>query len=210
MKHYKILCYKSEFHEFKNRSNDYIREMPAKEHDQFALLMAIGPEGAIGFDSTPQGCSAISSLVSKCYFVDLCRLNIQTPQEKYTGHMPRLLFRDKNGGFEKLRNEHIKYESDVKKYKILSRHRCADKPTISTLASLLQGKSLSIINKDLYDALQETCHYILTPVISGEHGRDAFIVFSSNLDFFFNEFQSIVGDSGEITFVDSTSKLVYD
>ncbi|WP_347900845.1 hypothetical protein [Pseudomonas purpurea] len=208
MKRYKILCYKSEFYEFKRKSNDYIREMPAKEHDQFALLMAISPEGAVGFDTTPQGCSAISALASKCYFVDLRRPSIQPPQEKHTGLVPSFLFRDKSGEFEKLFDEHIKYENDIKKYKILSRHRYAEKPSASTLASLLQSNSLSI-TKDVYDALQEACHYIIRPVMSGEHGRGAFNIFSNNLDFFFDEFKSIVGDSGEVTFVDA-SKLVYD
>lgn len=204
MKHYKILCYKSEFHEYKKTSSGYIREIPAKEHDQFALLMGISAEGSAGFDRTPQDCSPINSLASKCYFIDMYR-NIRPPQANNTDYMHQLLFRDKSDGAERLFNEHIKYENDLKKYKILSRHRHAEKPIASTLASLLQDDRL-LINKDLYDALQEACHYIIRPVMSGEHGRGAFNVFSSNLDFFFDEFKSIAGD---ITFVDA-SKLVYD
>jgi len=47
------------------------------------------------------------------------------------------------------------------------------------------------------------------PIISREHGQDAFFVISKNLDYFLEEFNSIVDGRGEITFVDSVLKLVF-
>ncbi|MGA3682434.1 hypothetical protein [Pseudomonas graminis] len=210
MKKYSILCYQSQFAEFKNYACEYISEMPADEQDQFATVMALSAGGAIGFDKTCEGRDTISSLVSKCYRVDLRNMSIQPPQENYSGRMPRLLFRSKNGGFEKLLEEHLTYEKNLKKFLVLSRHRHADKPKISRLAGILQDSNLPITDKELFKILQETCHYLLVPIISREHGQDAFFVFSRNLDYFFKEFNSIVDGRGELNFVDSALKLPFN
>lgn len=209
MTYYKILCYHSEFMNFKDYASEYLGKMSAKDHDQFALAMAVTFEGAVGFDETPQGCSAIGALVEKCYWVDLHKLTIKPPSDNYRGCMPPLLFRDKNGGFEKLNSEHIEYEKNLRKYQILARHRIAVQPKASTLASILQDRRLLISGDELYEALKNACHYLLVPVSSGEHGPDAFIAFSDNLDFFFQEFRSAVANHAEITFVDSASKLIF-
>lgn len=206
---YKILCYHSEFKSFKNHASERLAKMSAKAHDQFALLMAVTLEGAVGFDETPQGSSALNTLVEKCYWVNLHKLNIQPPSDDYYGCMPSLLFRDKNGGFEKLYQEHIEYEKKLRKYQVMARHRPTEKPKISMLASILQDQRLLISGGDLYDALMNACHYLLVPVLSGEHGPDAFIAFSNNLDYFFQEFSSAVDHHAEITFVDSVSKLAF-
>lgn len=183
--------------------------MPAKADDQFALLMAVTLEGAIGFDETPQGSSAISTLVEKCYWVNLHKLNIHPPSDNYYGCMPSLLFRDKNGGLEQLHQEHIEYEKNLRKYQVMARHRPTETPKTSMLASILQDRRLLISGDDLYDALMNACHYLLVPVSSGEHGPDAFIAFSNDLDHFFQEFRSAVDHHAEITFVDSVSKLAF-
>ena len=210
MSTYQILCYPAEFAEFKKHACEYISEMPADEHDQFATVMALSADGGVGFDKSSEGRDTISSLVSKCYRVDLRNMSIQPPLENYSGHMPRLLFRAINGDFEKLLKEHITYEQNMKKYLVLSRHRQADKPKESRLAGILQDENLPITGKDLYDILQKTCHYLLVPIISREHGQDAFIVFSRTLDYFFEEFNSIVDGHGELTFVDSVLELVFN
>lgn len=206
---YKILCYRSEFINFKKHASERLAKMSAKAHDQFALLMAVTLEGAIGFDETPQGSSALNTLVEKCYWVNLHKLNIQPPSHNYYGCMPSLLFRDKNGGFEKLYQEHTEYEKNLRKYQVLSRHRLTEKPKASMLASILQDQRLLISGGELYEALTNACHYLLVPVSSGEHGPDAFIAFSNNLDYFFQEFRLAVDHHAEITFVDSVSKLVF-
>lgn len=206
---YKILCYRSEFNNFKKHVSERLGKMSAKPHDQFALLMAETLEGAVGFDETLQGSSAITALIEKCYWVNLHKLNIQPPSDNYYGCMPSLLFRDKNGGFAKLHQEHIEYEKNLRKYHVLARHRPTEKPKTSMLASVLQDQRLLISGGELYEALMDACHYLLVPVSSGEHGPDAFIAFSNNLDHFFEEFRSAVDHHAEITFVDSVSKLVF-
>ncbi len=45
--------------------------------------------------------------------------------------------------------------------------------------------------------------------MSGEHGRDAFFVFSKDLDFFFREFEEVVGGDAEIRFVNSVRELIF-
>lgn len=210
MNKYSILCYQSQFAEFKNYACEYISEMPADEQDQFATVMALSANGAIGFDKTREGRDTISSLVSKCYRVDLRKMSIQPPQENYSGHMPRLLFRARDDGFEKLLEEHETYEKDLKKYLILRRHRHADKPKESRLARILKDNNLPITDKELFEILQENCHYLLVPIISREHGQDAFFVLSRNLDYFFEEFNSIIDGRGGITFVDSVLKLAFN
>jgi hypothetical protein len=210
MKKYSILCYQSQFAEFKKYACEYISEIPADEQDQFAIVMALSIDGAVGFDKSCEGRDAINLLCSRCYWVDLGNRSIQPPLENYSGHMPRLLFRAKNGGFEKLLEEHVTYERNLKKYLVLSRHRHADKPKESRLAGILQDKNLLIKGKELFEILQETCHYLLVPIISREHGQDAFFVFSKNLDYFFEEFNCIVDGRGELTFVDSVLKLAFN
>lgn len=209
MKYYKIMCFKAEFAEFRTQVDDLIAEMCAGSHDEFALLMATDLQNNVGFHTTLRGDAAIRTLVSRCYSVDLQHLSIKRPQAVDVVRMPRLLFRDNNGKFEWLVKEHEKYEADVKKYKVLSRHRPAAMPMMSMLAGMLKDERLSITGKDLYEALDKTCHYVMRRVVSGEHGRDAFIVFSSNLDFFFSEFGEIIADHTEIDFVKSTRELVY-
>lgn len=83
MSEFRILCYQSKFAEFKNHACEYISEMPAAEQDQFATVMALGADGAVGFDKTCEGRDTISSLVSKCYQVDLRNMSIQ-PHKKIT------------------------------------------------------------------------------------------------------------------------------
>lgn len=209
MKYYKIMCFKAEFPEFRTQVDNLIAEMSAGNHDEFALLMATDLQNNVGFHTTPHGNAAIRTLVSRCYSVDLQHLSVKRPQAKDVVRMSRLLFREKNGKFESLLSEHSKYEADLKKYKVISRHRPAAMPVMSTLASMLEDERLSITGKDLYEALDKTCHYVMRRVVSGEHGRDAFIVFSSNLDFFFSEFKEIIADHAEISFVKSTRELIY-
>lgn len=66
------------------------------------------------------------------------------------------------------------YERDLKKYLVLSRRRHADKPKESRLAGILRDKNLPMTDKGLFEILQETYHYLLVPIISREHGQDAF------------------------------------
>lgn len=209
MKYYKIMCFKAEFEKFRTQVDDLIAEMCAGSHDEFALLMATDLQNNVGFHTTPRGDAAIRTLVSRCYSVDLQHLSIKRPQAGDVVRMPRLLFRDNDGKFEGLVKEHEKYEADVKKYKVLSRHRPAPTPLISTLAGLLEDEDLWIKGRSFYEVLDETCHYVIRRVVSGEHGRDAFVVFSSNLDFFFTELDGVISNDAEIKFVNSTRELIF-
>lgn len=207
MKDFKILCFKSEAREFQRNSSEYIARIPADPQDQFALVMAVGRNGAIGFDKSPESVRALNEILSKCY--SLCVNNsIQIPELPENMFMPSLLFRDKSGRFEALMTAHKNYEAELKKYKILSRHRDAQEPSASVLSTLLQDDQL-LINEMVYRALQNACHYVISPILSGEHGRGAFNVFAKNLDFFFEEFNSVVSGSPGITFVHE-SELLFD
>lgn len=209
MNKYKIICYRSALPIFRENLDDYIKAMPGSATDQFALLMGIGPDGTVGFDATREGEVAINYLISKCYSVDLSRLEIVSPEANDEYRMPRLLFRDKEGAFDKLRDAHERYELALKKYKVISKYREVTAPEESTLTKMLATKDLPIEDVGLYRALLDACHYIIVRVVSGEHGRDAFVVFSKCLDYFFSEFSSIVGADAEITCTEDTSKLVY-
>ena len=209
MKTYRILCYTSEFSEFKHHANDPTAELAANEHDDFALIMAVSLSGAVGFDTTPHGGATIDSLVSKCFWVETNKMTIEPPLPHPSGGLPCLLFRAKNGGFQKLIDEHTEYDRNLRKYKVFIRHRHAERPDPAILTSILQNTYIRIRGKELYDALQDTCHYVIEPVRSGEHGSDAFIVFSRNLDFFFKEFDVAVNGRAEIEYVDDTRKLIY-
>ncbi len=207
MKNFKILCSKSEARQFQRDSSEYIASIPADPQDQFALVMAVGRDGAIGFDKSPEGVRAINEVVSKCYSLGVNN-SIQMPESPQNMLMPPLLFRDKSGRFEKLTSAHAKYEADLRKYKIISRHRDAQEPSASMLSTLLQDEQL-LINEMLYSELQNACHYVISPVLSGEHGRGVFNVFARNLDFFFEEFESVLRGSGVISFV-RESDLIFD
>jgi hypothetical protein len=183
--------------------------MPADNNDEFALVMATSLRGTVGFGGTTQGDAAIRALVSKCYSVDLEHLSIQVPMAEGVERMPRLLFRDKAGRFEELVQEHLQYDKDLRKYNVISRYRSTARPKRSTLANILKDQRLSIVEKESYEALNEGCHYILRAVVSGEHGPDAFFAFSTDLSFFFSEFEEVVGGNTEIQFVKSPAELIY-
>lgn len=157
MSEFRILCYQSKFAELRNPACEYISEMPAAEQDQFATVMALGADGAIDFDKTREGRDTVSSLISKFYRVDLRNMSIQPPQENYSGHMPRILFRAKSCGFEELLEEHVTYERNLKKYLVLSRHRHADKPRKSRLSGILQDSRLSITDKESFRKFPDQC-----------------------------------------------------
>ena len=209
MKSYRILCYTSEFSEFKHHANDPIAELSANEQDQFALIMAVSLDGGIGFNRTPYGNAAINALVSKCFWVEPRKMTIKPPVRTRSGHMPCLMFRAKNDGFKRLLEDHEKYDRNLRKHQVLIRHRHAESPNPAILSSILQSTHLRIRGKELYDALQETCHYVTVRDGTGEHGSGAFIVFSRNLDFFFKEFDAAIEGYAKIDFVDSPRKLIH-
>ena len=207
MKSCKILCFKSDAQEFQKNSSGYISRIPAASQDQFALIMAVGCGGAIGFDKSPDGVRAINELASKCYSLGVNN-SIQLPGSLQNMFMPPLLFRDKFGEFQALMNAHKKYEAELRKYKVISRHRDAQAPSAPMLSTLLQDDQLAM-NEMVYRGLQNACHYVISPVLSGEHGRGAFNVFARNLDFFFEELESVIGGSSGISFV-RESELLFD
>jgi hypothetical protein len=209
MKTYRILCYTSEFSEFKHHANNPIAELSTNEQDQFALIMAVSLDGGIGFNRTPYGDAAINALVSKCFWVEPHKMTIKPPVRKHSEHMPCLMFRAKNDDFKRLLEDHEKYDRNLRKHQVLIRHRHAESPNPAILSSILQSAHLRICGKELYDALQETCHYVTVRDRTGEHGSGAFIVFSRNLDFFFKEFDAAVEGYAEIDFVDSPRKLIH-
>jgi hypothetical protein len=208
MSKYKIICYRSALPIFRENLDDYIKAMPGSAMDQFALLMGVGPDGTVGFDATAEGDIAMNSLISKCYSVDLSRLAIVSPEANDECRMPRLLFRDREGEFTKLRDAHERYELALKKYKVISKYREVAAPEKSILSTMLT-KDLPIEDVDLYRALLDACHYVIVRVVSGEHGSDAFVVFSRCLNYFFTEFSSIVSVDAELTCTGDASKLIY-
>lgn len=205
MKHYRVLCCRSKFDEFKKTSNERINKIPAENNDDFALLASVDQKGSVGFDRTSQGCAAIKSLVASCYYVDIDG-KLQSPSMKELNYMPLFMFRDK-GGFEEAVYAHKQYGKDIKKYEILSRHRSVEKPEPAMLTGFLLSDGFSI-SRDVYELLKSTCHYVAISKISGEYGYGAFDVFSSSLDFFFDEFSLIAGESAEWVMVDKPSEFI--
>ncbi|MGE8099538.1 hypothetical protein [Pseudomonas fluorescens] len=206
MKHYRILCYRSKFDEFKKASSERINKIPAENNDDFALLASVDKKGSVGFDKTSQGCAAIKSLVSSCYYVDIDG-KLQSPSTKELNYMPLFMFRDKGGEFEEAVSAHRQYEKDIKRYAVLSRYRGVEKPEPAMLTGFLLSDGFSI-SLDVYELLKNTCHYVAIAKISGEYGYGAFDVFSSSLDFFFDEFSSIAGESAEWVMVDKPSEFI--
>ncbi len=205
MKNYKIICYRAKFDDFKKNSSSRIRSIPAEVNDDFALLASVDQNGLIGFDRSEGGATAISSLVASCYYIDI-NGELQPPSSKELHYMPFFMFRDKDGAFERAVSEHRRYEVDVKKYKILSRHRRVEKPTPSTLTIFLQSDEFSI-TQEVYNFFKNACRYVAITKISGEYGHGAFDVFSSDLNFFFDEFCSIAGRGAEWVMIDDPSEL---
>lgn len=205
MKNYEIICYRAKFDDFKKTSSSRIRNIPAEISDDFALLASVDQNGLIGFDRSKEGAAAIKSLVANCYYIDI-NGQLQPPSSKQLHYVPFFMFRDKNGEFGRAVSEHRRYEVDVKKYEILSRHRAVDKPTPPTLTKFLQSDELSI-SQESYNLFKHACRYVAITKISGEYGDGAFDVFSSNLNCFFDEFRRVVGESAEWIMIDNPSEL---
>ncbi|MFJ2480764.1 hypothetical protein ACIOWE_10850 [Pseudomonas sp. NPDC087598] len=205
MKNYKIICYRAKFDAFKKFTSSRIKSIPAGINDDFALLASVDQNGSIGFDKTTQGVTAIKSLITKCYYIDINR-KLQLPSNKELRYMPFFMFRDKDGEFERAVSAHRRYEVDVKKYEILSRHRSVEKPTPPILTVFLQNDELPI-SQDVYNLFKNACQYVAIAKISGEYGYGAFDVFSGDLNYFFDEFGGIAGEFAVWTVVDDPSQL---
>nr|WP_315447264.1 hypothetical protein [uncultured Pseudomonas sp.] len=205
MKNYKIICYRAKFDTFKKFTSSRIRSIPGGIDDDFALLASVDQNGSIGFDKTTQGVAAIKSLIARCYYIDI-NGKLQSPSNKELRYMPLFMFRDKEGEFERAVNAHRRYEIDVKKYEILSRHRSVEKPTPPILTVFLQNDELSIC-QDVYSFFKNTCQYVAIAKISGEYGYGAFDVFSGDLSCFFDEFGGVAGEFAEWIMVDDSSQL---
>ncbi|PYC18692.1 hypothetical protein DMX02_17670 [Pseudomonas jessenii] len=200
-----IICYRAKFDDFKKTSSSRIRNLPAEINDDFAVLASVGKNGSIGFDKSKEGAAAIKSLISNCYYIDI-NGELQPPSSKELHYMPFFMFRDRDGWFERAVNAHRRYEVDVKKHEILSRHRSVEKPTPPALTIFLQSDNFSI-NQETYKLFKNSCQYVAIAKISGEYGHGAFDVFSSDLNYFFDEFFSITGESADLIMVDNPTEL---
>jgi hypothetical protein len=205
LKNYKIICHRAKFDDFKKSSSNRIRNIPAEINDNFALLASVDQSGSFGFDKTEKGAAAIKSLITNCYYIDI-NGKLQPPSSKKLHYMPFFMFRDKDGEFERAVSEHRRYEIDVKKYEILSRHRRVEKPTPPTLTIFLQSDDFSI-SQEAYNLFKNACRYVAITKISGEYGHGAFDVFSGDLNCFFDEFYSVAGESAEWIMIDNPSQL---
>lgn len=200
-----ILYHKAQFHQFKKFSSTRIDNICAPETAEFSLVMAKNKNGNIGFDQSEEGHAFIKSMIANCYF-----LNIQNelcpPQDTPIAYVPQFLFKDNDGKFEKLYDEHQKYKSDLKKYEILSRHRTISPPTKPGLTLFLDDPILSI-DSDTYELLTNSCHYICIAKTSGEYGHGAFDVFANDLDYFLKELSTLASGKFKIIAIDNISKL---
>lgn len=200
-----VICYRAKFDDFKKSSSGRIRNLPAEINDDFAVLASVGQKGSIGFDKSKEGAAAIKSLISNCYYIDIDG-KLQPPSSKELHYMPFFIFRDKDGEFERAVNAHRRYEVDVKKHEILSRHRSVEKPTPPALTVFLQSDEFSV-SLETYKLFKNSCQYVAIAKISGEYGHGAFDVFSSDLNYFFDEFFSITGESADLIMVDNPTEL---
>jgi hypothetical protein len=200
-----VICYRAKFDDFKKTSSSRIRNLPAEINDDFAVLASVGKNGPIGFDKSKEGAAAIKSLISNCYYIDI-NGELQPPSSKELHYMPFFMFRDKDGRFERAVNAHRRYELDVKKHEILSRHRSVEKPRPPALTVFLQSDEFSI-SQETYKLFKSSCQYVAIAKISGEYGHGAFDVFSSDLNYFFDEFFSITGESVDLIMVDNPTEL---
>lgn len=200
-----IICYRAKFDDFKKTSSSRTRNLPAEINDDFAVLASVGKNGSIGFDKSKEGAAAIKSLISNCYYIDI-NGELQPPSSKELHYMPFFMFRDKDGWFERTVIAHRRYEVDVKKHVILSRHRSVEKPTPPALTVFLQSDDFSI-NQETYKLFKNSCQYVAIAKTSGEYGHGAFDVFSSDLNYFFDEFFSITGESADLIMVDNPTEL---
>ncbi|WP_180698556.1 hypothetical protein [Pseudomonas crudilactis] len=200
-----VICYRAKFDDFQKSSSGRIRNLPAEINDDFAVLASVGQNGSIGFDKSKKGAAAIKSLISNCYYIDI-NGELQSPSSKELHYMPFFMFRDKDGRFERAVNAHRRYELDVKKHEILSRHRSVEKPRPPALTVFLQSDEFSI-SQETYKLFKSSCQYVAIAKISGEYGHGAFDVFSSDLNYFFDEFFSITGESADLIMVDNPTEL---
>ncbi|MGY2442973.1 hypothetical protein [Pseudomonas sp. SDO52101_S400] len=206
MENYRILYWRERFGDFKKSSSQRVNKIPAKKNDDFALVSSVDREGAVGFDRAPQGRVAINALISSCYFIDIDG-RLQPPSSRTLGYMPLFIFRDKDKQFEKAVSAHGEYEKNYKKYKVLSRHREAERPVPTILTKFLFDGELPM-DKEVYEFLIAACHYVAVAKISGEYGFGAFDVFSDDLEFFFDEFRLFAGDAAEWVAVEKASDLI--
>ena len=203
MTRYQILCYRDHFEAFKAIANEKTCAIPAEPMDDFAILVCVNNDRTIGFDSSEDSDKLLGLLFKDCFTTQ--GTNLTGPVEEVPSRYScNYAFKPKSDAFERMIKDHEKFELDTKRFRVLARHgRLCIPPTPTPLTPFMRN-SKRPISLELYLMLMDTCHYVTMEVISGEHGFGAFRVFSKNLDFFFNQLKQLMGDTGELIYVNPT------
>jgi hypothetical protein len=207
MTEYQILCYRDSFDSYKEIANDITRAIPARDEDEFALLVCVNNSHKIGFDSCGGGALILGELAKHGY--SLIGKKLVNIDKLIPGYSSRYICKPKGEALKQMIQDHEKFEIEQKRYQLMTRYgRLCEEPTPAALTAFLCDNGHPISDA-LYMNLLQACHYVMKEVRSGEHGSGAFEVFSDNLDSFFLELNSLMGNSGELIFVDH-SKIPYD
>ena len=205
MTDYSILYHTACFDQFKHGSSTRTERIGAPDAAEFALVMAKSQDGGIGFDQCAASGNLLKALISHCF-----HFNVQNalcpPPKTPPAYLPRMLFRDKNGRFKALHDEHMKFKQELKKHAILSRRRESKPPSQPLLSAFLDDPQTEI-NSQVYELLAHSCHYVCMAKLAGEYGHGAFDVFSNDLEFFFTELAILAGPHTAIIPVEHPSAL---
>ncbi|MFQ3790411.1 hypothetical protein [Halomonas sp. A29] len=185
----RIYVYTKPFSEFSTSAHDAIRRLPANANDQFTLIVAQGDTGKVGFDAS----EALSNLFF-CLTEKMERLGVKNGKPINFDFFSGGIYVKKET--EELDSELKKYERNkikIKKNEMLEKRtgRTCPPPAATVLESLLDGSEL---NQDAYFFLLNNCSYCAFVYPSTEYGRFTTYVFSKEIDVFFNDLESCLGD----------------
>lgn len=203
-----IVCFRDRFSEFKKISSERVASLPADPCDDFAICLAKNSGGDLGFSRTPEAARAELLLNERCYRLNFERNAIIPPgsPRRALEAVAPMLFRAKDNRFEQAVKEYVKYDLDLKKYRIRSRHGVCSPPAPRLLTEFMASGG-RVISREAYAFFIESCHYVAMAHLGGEYGHGAINVFSDSLEFFFNELGSFSGNECHIVFVNDSKKL---
>lgn len=195
-----IYIYTRSFSDFSTSAHEAISNIPADQNDQFALVVAQGSSGRVGFNASDFLFETFSRLIGKTE--ELGAKN-QKPIS-YDFFSGKIYVKKNNDSLDHEIRKYEKIKIYRKKMEILERN---GKDYINAppalLEPLLDGKKFS---KEIYFFLLNNCDYCIFVYPSTEHGRFTIYAFSRDLKIFFGDLRSCLNNV-EIKLISDSRKI---
>jgi len=167
-----IYFYQAPFPEYIKYGSGKIAELPAKETDIFGCVTFVFDQKE-GFLQSNEGKCLLKKLLKHCLHVELDEKMLnRTPDDPHYSLWSGFSAFPKNDKIKSALQDYHKYVLDVKKYRIISRHRTIEPPEPPFLARFFGSVALEF-TPEAYEFFMENTHFIVRKTYSEKHGYSA-------------------------------------